>query len=57
MNIITNYELLKRFDDVDFYFDPMCDDSGLSIGASMYTYRKLSEDSRIIPIKDTFFMD
>ena len=55
MNIITNYELLKKFDDVEFYFDPMCDDSGLSIGASMYSYRKLSGDTRIIPIKDTFF--
>jgi carbamoyltransferase len=55
MNIITNYELLKRFGDVEFYFDPMCDDSGLSIGASMYVYRKLTGDSRIIPFKDTFF--
>ena len=55
MNIITNYELLNRFDDIEFYFDPMCDDSGLSIGASMYSYRKLTGDSKIIPIKDTFF--
>ena len=55
MNIITNYELLKRFDDVQFYFDPICDDSGLSIGASMYSYRRLTGDSRIIPIRDTFF--
>jgi carbamoyltransferase len=33
----------------------MCDDSGLSIGASMYSYRQLSGDSRILPSKDTFF--
>lgn len=55
MNIITNYELLNRFDDIEFYFDPICDDSGLSIGAAMYSYRKLTGDSKIIPIKDTFF--
>ena len=55
MNIITNYELLNRFPDVKFYFDPMCDDSGLSIGAAMYSYRKLSGDTKIIPLKDTFF--
>jgi carbamoyltransferase len=55
MNIITNYELTIRFPDVKFYFDPMCDDSGLSIGASMYSYRQLSGDSRILPSKDTFF--
>ena len=55
MNIITNYELLNRFNDIEFYFDPMCDDSGLSIGASMYSYRKLTGGSKIIPIKDTFF--
>jgi len=55
MNIITNYELTTRFPDIKFYFDPMCDDSGLSIGASMYSYRQLSGDSKILPSKDTFF--
>lgn len=55
MNIVTNYELLNKFPDVEFYFEPLCDDSGLSVGAAMYSYRKLSGDSKIIPIKDTFF--
>lgn len=55
MNIITNYELLNKFPDVQFYFDPICDDSGLSIGAAMYTYRKLSNDTKILTTDHTFF--
>lgn len=55
MNIITNYALLKQFPDVEFYFDPICDDSGISIGAAMYAYRKLTKDSNILPLQSTFF--
>ena len=55
MNIVTNYDLSTRFPDVEFYFDPVCDDSGLSIGAAMYTYRKFSEDTQILPLSNTFF--
>jgi carbamoyltransferase len=55
MNIITNYDLVGKFPDVDFYFEPMCDDSGLSIGAAMIRYRRISRDRTIIPMKDNFF--
>ena len=55
MNIITNSNLVKRYPDVNFYFDPVCDDSGLSIGAAMYTYHCMSNDNAIKTSHDTFF--
>lgn len=54
MNIISNHLLTERFPDVNFYFEPLCDDGGISIGAAMYSYRKITKDSKINPIKDTF---
>lgn len=38
MNVVANYYLTQRFPDVDFYFEPMCGDSGLSIGYAMSHY-------------------
>lgn len=54
MNIISNHLLTEKFSDVNFYFEPLCDDGGISIGAAMYAYRKMTKDIKINPIKDTF---
>ena len=53
MNILTNYQLIKRFPEVEFYFEPLCDDGGNSIGAAMYAYRKLTQDMTVKPITTT----
>jgi len=53
LNILTNYQLLKRFPEVKFYFEPLCDDGGNSIGAAMYAYRKLTKDTTVRPITTT----
>ena len=29
MNIVNNYNLTQKFPDVEFYFEPLCDDGGL----------------------------
>lgn len=55
MNIITNYELVKQFPDVQFYFEPVCDDSGISIGAAMNIYRNVTKDRKIYPIQTTSY--
>lgn len=55
MNIVTNYELVKRFPDVQFYFEPICDDSGISIGAAMNIYRNIAKDKKIYPIQSTSY--
>jgi carbamoyltransferase len=38
MNVYANYYLTQRFPDVEFYFEPMCGNSGLSIGYAMSHY-------------------
>lgn len=54
MNIVANYYYLQRFSDVEFYFEPICNDNGVSIGAAINTYIALS--SKIPnPIKTTSF--
>jgi len=41
MNVVTNYYLLKRFPYLNFYFEPICSDKGLSIGVAMDLYQRL----------------
>jgi carbamoyltransferase len=38
MNIVANHYYLQRFPDVKFHFEPLCNDSGLSIGSAMSFY-------------------
>lgn len=54
MNIVSNYYYLQRFPEVEFYFEPLCNDNGVSIGAAMNTYLKLTNKIPT-PIKNTFF--
>ena len=42
MNIVSNYYYLQRFPNVEFYFEPVCNDNGVSIGAAMNTYVELT---------------
>lgn len=53
MNVVANQYYLQRFPDVEFYFEPLCNDNGISIGAAMNAYIQL-EDKVPKPIKDTF---
>jgi carbamoyltransferase len=42
MNIVANYYYLQRFPDIEFYFEPLCNDNGVSIGAAMNSYFELT---------------
>ena len=42
MNSVANYYYLQRFPNVEFYFEPICNDNGISIGAAMNTYVELT---------------
>jgi len=53
MNVVSNYNLVKTFPDLNFYFEPLCDDGGISIGSGMYYYRKITGDKTIHKIKTT----
>jgi carbamoyltransferase len=55
LNVVANQYLINKFPDLNFYFEPIADDSGNSIGGAMLVYRSLTQDENIYPIKDTFF--
>jgi len=55
LNVVTNEYLVKNLPDVEFYFEPLADDSGNSIGAAMFVYRSETKDKKKYPLKHTFF--
>lgn len=55
LNVVANAYLVKQFPEVNFYFEPLADDSGTSIGGAMYTYRRETEDTTIYKLDNTFF--
>ena len=55
LNVVTNEYLVKNLPYVNFYFEPLADDSGNSIGSAMLVYREKSNSSNIHKLKDTFF--
>jgi carbamoyltransferase len=55
LNVVTNEYLIKNLPDVDFYFEPLADDTGNSLGSAMYIYRDKTKDISRYPLKHTFF--
>lgn len=55
LNVVANNFYIENLPNVDFYFEPLADDSGNSIGAAMFVYRELTKDIEINKIKNTFF--
>lgn len=54
MNVVANNHLIKSMPDVEFYFEPVADDTGLTIGAAMlYGFERFG----IVPdrLTDTFY--
>lgn len=55
LNVVCNEYLLKNLPNVNFYFEPLADDTGNSIGAAMLLHRQLTKDNTIRKLKHTFF--
>ena len=55
MNVVANHYYLQRFPNVDFYFEPLSDDSGITIGAAKVFYHEKTKDKIIRPLKTTSF--
>ena len=55
MNIVANYYYSQRFPDVEFYFEPLSDDTGITIGAAKVVYHSKTKDKTIRPLKTTSF--
>lgn len=40
LNCVSNYNLIKKFPDLNIHVDPMCSDNGISIGNALISYTK-----------------
>ncbi len=54
MNVVANSYYVKSSPDLNFFFEPVADDTGNSIGAAMYTYKQKTGDKRNFGLVDTF---
>lgn len=55
LNVVANNKYLKKFPDINFYFEPNADDGGNSIGGAMYAYRSITLDKKVNTIKNIFY--
>jgi len=55
LNVVCNEYLLRNLPGVNFYFEPLADDTGNSIGSAMLLHRHLTKDKTIRKTKHTFF--
>jgi carbamoyltransferase len=55
LNVVANRYYIDRFPELNFYFEPLADDTGNSIGGAMLFYRQNTGDMEIRPLKHTFF--
>jgi carbamoyltransferase len=55
LNVVANYYYTTQFPDINFFFEPLADDSGNSIGAAMKCYRDTTLDKTINKLEHTFF--
>lgn len=54
LNIVANNFYIKHLPNVNFYFEPTADDSGIAVGAAMLKYYEVTgEDPQ--PLRDNFY--
>ena len=54
LNCVNNYEYIKAFPNINFYFDPLANDAGTSLGAAKYYWHKLTNDEMIRPLTSLY---
>ena len=55
LNVLANAYFSKHLPNVNFYFEPNPDDSGISIGGPLHLYRQLTKDTIIKKLDHTFY--
>ncbi len=55
LNVVANEYFQTQLPDCNFYFEPLADDTGNSIGAAFYLNREISKSNDIFPLENTFF--
>jgi carbamoyltransferase len=54
LNVVCNEYLIKNLPNVEFYFEPLADDSGNSVGSAMHLYRHITGDTIVNKMEHTF---
>lgn len=55
LNVVANNFYVKNLPNINFYFEPLADDTGISIGSAMLKYRSITKDKSIIVPKNNFY--
>lgn len=55
LNVVANEYFVKNLPGVKFFFEPISDDTGNSIGSALYVYRNETRDTSIRPLTSLFF--
>lgn len=55
LNVVANEYFVKNLPNVEFFFEPISDDTGNSIGSAFYIYRNETRDTSIKPLDNLFF--
>jgi len=54
LNVVANNYYLENLPDINFYFEPVADDTGISIGAAMLKYKQETTKNPV-PCVDNFY--
>jgi len=55
LNVVANNYYIENLPNVNFYFEPVADDTGIAIGAAYFKYRNLTKDNKVITPKNNFY--
>ena len=55
LNCVANYYLIKRFPNIEFYFEPISSDAGTSIGIAKLAWYQKTQDKTIRPQKSLYY--
>jgi carbamoyltransferase len=55
LNVVANEYFVKSLPNVEFFFEPISDDTGNSIGSALYVYRNETRDMSVRPLSNLFF--
>lgn len=55
LNVVTNGFLVNHLPGINFFFEPIADDTGISLGKYYLTARSSTLDKTITPLTNTFF--
>lgn len=55
LNCVANYYLIKRFPNIEFYFEPVSHDGGTAIGAAKLLWYEKTQNTTITPQKTLYY--